>query len=72
MNIKKSEFYRGYGDNIEYPKVKKVEWIDDKTITMSVKLKPATKYSVRTSAWEFVDSEGNFIPEEYQLDFETK
>lgn len=73
MDIKRGYgFGYGKGGKDFFPKTEKIEWIDDKTIKLTLNLEQTKKYSIQLYIPAYKDTEGFPVMESYHLEFETE
>lgn len=73
MDTKKGYgFNHGKGGKDLFPKIDKIEWIDDKTIKLTLNLEQGKKYSLQLYTSAYADAEGFPVMENYHLEFETE
>ena len=65
-------FGYGKGGKDRFPKIEKIEWIDDKTIKLILNLEQGKKYSLQLYTPAYLDTEGFPVLDNYPLEFETE
>jgi len=72
MDTKAYGFNYGKGGKDHFPKTEKVEWIDARTVKLTVSLEKNKEYSIRTYNPSLKDPNGYMLIKTFELNFKTK